>query len=151
MDGSESILNTIKKMLGLDADYTPFDTDIMVFINSAMMTFQQLGVGPLNGLSITGPNETWNDLNPEGIMMDGVKNYIYLCVKMVFDPPSSSFVMEAMNKQKEELEWRLREQAAFYPGDGSKPGYYQAMEEKKSESEETWPDNDPWYLEERDD
>ncbi len=148
-----SILLTIKKMLGLGDDYTAFDVDIIVFINSALMTLQQLGVG--SGITITGPNETWDDLNPEGIMIDGVKNYIYICVKMVFDPPASSFVMDALKQQKEELEWRLREQAEFYPGDGSRLGYYQKLEadeaDEVSTQETEWPDSDPYYLEERDD
>lgn len=129
----ESILITIKKMLGLQADYTPFDTDIVVFINSALMTLQQLGVGPNGGFMITGADEEWYQFVPGCTMIEGVKNYIYLCVKMLFDPPASSFVMEAMNKQKEELEWRLREQAEFYPGDGSRLGYWQ---EKAAEAEE---------------
>lgn len=123
----ESILLTIKKLLGLNPDYTPFDTDIIVFINSALMTLQQLGVGPVTGLTITGPDEEWYQLIPEDFMLEGVKNYIYLCVKLVFDPPSTSFVMDAMTKMKDELEWRLREQAEFYPGDGSRLGYWQQV------------------------
>lgn len=123
----ESILNTIKKMLGLQADYAPFDEDIIVFINSAMMTLQQLGVGPNNGLTITGPSETWAQFVPQGVMLEGVKSYIYLSVKVLFDPPGNSFVMDAMKSLKEELEWRLREQAEFHPGDGTKLGYWQQV------------------------
>lgn len=119
----DSILVTIKKLLGLDCNYTAFDTDIVVFINSAMMTLQQLGVGPVEGFTVTGAGETWADFLPSDTMLEGVKSYIFLCVKMVFDPPTSSFVMDAMKQQKEELEWRLREQAEFYPGDGSRKGY----------------------------
>ena len=123
----DSILVTIKKLLGITEDYDAFDTDIVVFINSALMTLQQLGVGPLNGMLVTGVTETWDDLIPSGTMMEGVKQYIFLCVKMAFDPPATSFVMEAMQKQKEELEWRLREQAEFFPGDGTKLGYWQKV------------------------
>jgi hypothetical protein len=127
---NESILMTIKKMLGLDVNYDAFDTDIIVFINSAMMTLQQIGVGPVNGLTVTGANERWSDFLPSDKMMEGVKTYIYLSVKMVFDPPASSFVMDAMKQQKEELEWRLREQAEFFPGDGSTKGYWEGKDDE---------------------
>lgn len=134
----DSILLTIKKMLGMEMNYCAFDTDIIVFINSAMMTLQQLGVGPERGFVVTGLNEMWSDFVPSDTMLEGVKSYIFLCVKMVFDPPTSSFVMESMKAQKEELEWRLREQAEFYPGDGSRKGYYQNEEEVDSETLARW-------------
>lgn len=120
-----SILNTIKKLIGLDVDYTPFDEDIKVFINGAMMVLQQLGVGPLKGFTVTDFTQTWGDFLPSDTMLDGVKQYIFLYVKMAFDPPASSVVMDALKSQKQELEWRLREQAEFFPGDGSRPGYYE--------------------------
>lgn len=123
----DSILITIKKMLGLAADYTAFDTDVIVFINSAMMVLQQYRVGPKEGFTVTNETQTWSEFIPEGIHLESVKNYIYLSVKMVFDPPSNSFVMDAMKRQKEELEWRLREQAEFYPGDGTRLGYWQQV------------------------
>lgn len=123
----QSILITIKKMLGITADYTAFDTDIIVFINSAMMTLQQLGVGPLNGFTVTGSDDSWSDFIPADVMLEGVKNYIYLSVKTMFDPPANSFVMEAMKQKMEELEWRLRDQAELFPGDGSRPGYWQQI------------------------
>jgi len=110
----DSILVTIKKLLGLDANYTPFDTDIIVFINGAMMVLQQLGVGPDTGYTITDSSQTWTEFLPSDVMLEAVKHYIFLYVRMVFDPPTSSVVMEAMNKQRAELEWRLREQVEFY-------------------------------------
>ena len=130
----DSILFTIKKMLGLGTDYTAYDTDVIVFINSAMMTLQQLGVGPERGFVVTGPTEMWSDFIPSDTMLEGVKNYLFLCVKMVFDPPTSSFVMESMKAQKEELEWRLREQAEFYPGNDSRKGYWEALDEAETAS-----------------
>lgn len=130
----DSILFTIKKMLGLGVDYTAYDTDVIVFINSALMTLQQLGVGPERGFVVTGPTEMWSDFIPSDTMLEGVKNYLFLCVKMVFDPPTSSFVMESMKAQKEELEWRLREQAEFYPGDDSRKGYWEALDEAETAS-----------------
>lgn len=123
----ESILYTIKKMLGLQVNYNVFDTDIITFINSALMTLQQIGVGPNGGFSITDEYALWSDFIPGDIMMEGVKTYIYLSVKLLFDPPGNSVVTESMKSLKEELEWRLREQAEFYPGDGSRKGYWQQV------------------------
>lgn len=113
----DSILATIKKMLGLEADYTPFDTDVKVFLNSAMMTLQQLGVGPEEGFAVTDYTQKWSDFIPSGNLIEAVKTYLYLSVKMAFDPPNNSFVMDAMRQQKEELEWRMRDHAAGYWGD----------------------------------
>lgn len=125
----DSILATIKKMLGLSDDYEAFDTDVIVFINTALMTLQQLGVGPVSGFRVSDTTQTWGDFLPSDKMLEGAKTYIYLCVRMVFDPPGTSFVMDAMKQQKEELEWRLREQAEFYPGDGSTKGYWEAQDD----------------------
>ena len=102
-----SILLTIKKMLGLEPDYTPFDTDIIVHINSALMVLRQLGVGPVTGFSITGSDETWDNYLDSPEMLEAVKSYIFLKVKMLFDPPSSSSVLDAMKEQIAEYEWRL--------------------------------------------
>lgn len=143
----DSILNTIKKMLGLSADYTVFDTDIIVFINGAMLTLQQLCVGPKTGFVVTGASETWSDFNnwlwnpfnfesdnvESNPTIEGIKQYIYIRVKMAFDPPSNSFVMDAMKQQKEEFEWRLREQAEFYVGNEWSPGYWQKVAEEDEE------------------
>lgn len=114
-----SILNDIKKMLGLESDYTPFDTDIIILINNTMMTLQQYGVGPKQGFTLTGAGQTWNEFFTEnqGKMLEAVKTYIYLKVKVVFDPPSTSFVMDAFKGMCDEIEWRLKEQVESYPGD----------------------------------
>ena len=103
----DSILNTIKKMLGLDADYTPFDTDIIIHINSALMILRQLGIGPTKGFSITGADELWSDCIEDNIALEGLKAYVYLRVKSVFDPPVSSVAMDAMQKQMDEYAWRM--------------------------------------------
>lgn len=108
---NESILNTIKKMLGIDADYNAFDTDVMVDINSVLMALNQLGVGPERVFSISGATETWQDFLGERFDLQAVKSYIYLKVRMLFDPPSSSFVLDSMKNQAEEFEWRLNIQA----------------------------------------
>lgn len=104
----ESILNTIKKMLGPDDSYEAFDTEIIVHINTALSTLAQLGVGPRKGFRITGTDETWGDFISDGsVDLEGIKTYIYMKVKMIFDPPASSFVMKAMEESCKELEWRL--------------------------------------------
>ena len=107
----ESILMTIKKMLGLEAGYSPFDTDIIVLINSALMTLTQADVGPKEGFKITGMAESWSDFLTNEVMLEAAKQYIYMKVKMIFDPPSSSIVMDALKTQSEEFLWRLIAQA----------------------------------------
>lgn len=104
---NESILNTIKKMLGMDAEYTAFDTDIIVHINSCFMKLNQLGVGPKEPFRITGPSETWSSFFGDKTGLESVKDYIYIDVRLIFDPPASSFVVEAMKEMKKEYEWRL--------------------------------------------
>lgn len=107
----ESILTTIKKMLGLDDGYQPFDADVIVLINSALMTLTQLGVGPKNGYAITDYNSKWSDFLVNDVKLEAVKNYVYLKVRVTFDPPTSSSVLEAYKQQLNELEWRLNVQA----------------------------------------
>lgn len=104
---NDSILVTIKKMLGADDDYTPFDTDIIVHINAALMSLTQLGVGPKEGFMISDYNETWSDFITNEVKLGAVKTYVYLKVKMMFDPPTNSYVMDAMKQQAEEIGWRL--------------------------------------------
>lgn len=103
----ESILNSIKKLLGIAEDYDHFDSDIIMHINSVFTTLTQLGVGPEDGFSINDEAEKWEDFLPEEKMIHSVKTYIYLKVKLVFDPPLSSAVLESMKEQIKELEWRL--------------------------------------------
>lgn len=113
---SDSILTTIKKMLGLDSADTAFDTDIIVMINSTLMILHQYGVGPKEGFSITGSDQVWSDLLPSDKLVEGVKTYIFLKVKMSFDPPTSSYVLNAYKEQAAELEYRIKEQLENYPG-----------------------------------
>lgn len=104
----ESILTSIKKLLGPEEEITNFDTDIIIHINSALMVLTQLGVGPSEGYFITGPSETWNDfLGKDLSKLEAVKSYIYLKVRLLFDPPASSAVIESTNKMIQEFEWRL--------------------------------------------
>lgn len=107
----EEILPTIKKMLGITDEYSVFDADIIILINSALMSLAQLGVGPKEGFVIKDYTSKWSDLLINDTKLEPAKAYIYLKVKIAFDPPTSSFVLEAYNKQIAELEWRLNVQA----------------------------------------
>ena len=108
---NESILTSIKKLLGMTADYTHFDTDIIIHINAVFMTLHQLGVGPEEGFKIEDNTTVWEDYIEEDDNLEAVKTYIYLKVKLVFDPPLNSAVMEANKQMIQELEWRLNVQA----------------------------------------
>lgn len=103
----ESILNSIKKMLGLSKEYEAFDTDIIIHINSVFMILNQLGVGPKECYKIEDSNATWKDFLAEKVDLESVKTYIYLKVRLVFDPPLNASVIETMKQTINELEWRL--------------------------------------------
>lgn len=102
-----SILNSTKKMLGIAEDYTVFDLDIITHINTAFSTLAQLGVGPLSGFMIEGNSEVWDDFIGIDRQYNSVKSYVFLRVRLLFDPPSTSYLILAYEKQIEELEWRL--------------------------------------------
>lgn len=103
----DSILDSTKKILGLDPEYDVFDVDIISHINSAFFTLNQLGVGPAEGFMITDNTTPWTWFS-EGIgNLNAVKTYVYLRVRLLFDPPQTSFAISAMEKQIQELEWRL--------------------------------------------
>ncbi len=102
----QSILTSTKKQLGIMEDYTAFDTDIIIGINTAFMILYQLGVGPSTPYKISDSTATWNDFS-ERSDIEGVKTYVYMKVRMMFDPPTSSAVSTAMNNMIAELESRL--------------------------------------------
>lgn len=111
MADNDSILICIKKLVGgIEPDVTHFDTDIIIHINSVMLSLNQLGVGPDDGFMITGDEETWDDFIEDKPILQAVKTYIGLKVKLLFDPPSTSFVLEAYERQIKELEWRINTQ-----------------------------------------
>lgn len=103
----ESILLTIKKMLGLDKEYTGFDQEVIVFINTAINELHQIGVSSCDGYMITGVDETWDDIVEEGSNLELIKSYIYIYVRMIFDPPSTGIVSDAMKRSLDRLEWRI--------------------------------------------
>ncbi len=102
----ESILTSIKKLLGITEDYEQFDTDIIIHINSAFSVLTQLGVGPEAGFYIADSDAAWTDFVNDS-RLEMIKTYVYLKVKLVFDPPTSSGVIDAINRQISELEWRI--------------------------------------------
>lgn len=107
-----SILQTIKKLLGISESQTNFDTDIIVHINSALSTLTDLGVGPSEGFMITDDYSSWEEFIPtDGKNFEMVKSYIYLRVKLLFDPPLSSSVLAAIERTISEFEWRLNVKA----------------------------------------
>lgn len=107
---AESIINTIKKMLGITVADTAFDADIMVFINSAMMTLNQLGVGPEGVYSVDSVDDSWSDFLIDPSAYPAVKTFIYLTVRLAFDPPTNSYVTTSFERQIAEITWRLNVQ-----------------------------------------
>lgn len=104
----ESILTSIKKLLGIGEDYTQFDDDIIMHINSVFTILTQLGVGPSEGFFIEDDSSYWTDFIPDLNKLQAVKTYIYLKVKLVFDPASvGSSTLASYERQIQELEWRL--------------------------------------------
>jgi hypothetical protein len=103
----DSILTSIKKLLGIAEEYEHFDMDLIMHINSVFMILTQMGVGPAEGFTIEDETATWSDFEPNLIKIESVKTYIYLKVRLIFDPPASGTVTESMNRMISELEWRL--------------------------------------------
>lgn len=102
----DSILNSIKKLLGIDENYKVFDTDIIIHINSTFSILYQLGVGPEEPFKITSSEETWDSFLEDKTKIEMVKTYIYMKVKTMFDPPTGGY-LTAIQEQIKELEWRL--------------------------------------------
>lgn len=107
MNEMDSILTSIKKMLGITEEYTHFDSDIIMHINSVFMVLQQLGVGPDEGFMIDDSNAEWTSYLPNGPLLNMVKSYMYLKVRLLFDPPIGSSAMESMKNIIGEYEFRL--------------------------------------------
>ena len=103
----DSILTSIKKILGIDEEYENFDPDIIMHINSVFMILRQLGVGPEEGFAIEGEDALWTDFMPSGAMLEGVKSYMYMKVRLLFDPPTTASMFDSMKRLTDEFEWRL--------------------------------------------
>lgn len=107
MGHSESILTSTKKLLGLTEDYTHFDVDIIMHINSVLAILCQLGVGPAEGFSIEDDKAQWSDFLKNDDRLNLVKSYVHHKVRLLFDPPLSSAVLEAIERTIKELDWRI--------------------------------------------
>jgi hypothetical protein len=103
----ESILLSTKKILGLESEYTPFDLDVITHINAAFSILNQLGVGPEEGYFITDESNAWTEFVTPDNQLNLVKTYVFLKVRILFDPPSTSFLLETYDNQIKEYEWRL--------------------------------------------
>lgn len=114
-DNGESILQSVKKMCLIEGDDTAFDMDLIIHINSTFFVLYQLGVGPDTPFSITGPSETWDEFLVRQDI-EAVKSYMYLRVRLLFDPPATATMYDAIDKQTKELEWRLNS-AVDYDGE----------------------------------
>ncbi len=106
-----SILMSMKKLLNVDPEDMAFDTDIGMNINGVFMTLHQLGIGPNDGFFVIDADTKWSDFSQDKTLIETVKMYVYLKVRMIFDPPASSIVADAINARIAELEWRLNIQA----------------------------------------
>lgn len=104
---NESILTSIKAQLGIQEEYTAFDQQLIMHINSVFMVLNQLGVGPTAGFTISDKTATWNNFLPSDKNLEATKSYVGMRVKMLFDPPTTSVVAESMNRMINEFEWRL--------------------------------------------
>jgi hypothetical protein len=102
-----SILTSTKKVLGLEEDYVAFDEDILLHINSVLSTLNQLGLGPTNGFMIEDKTATWDDFIGTDLRLTSVRSYVYLRVRLLFDPPTTSYLIDSFNEQIKQLEWRL--------------------------------------------
>lgn len=105
-DNSASILNSTKKALGIDPSYDVFDDVLIMHINSVFTKLQQIGVGPVEGFEIEDDSATWDEF-VEKKTLNSVKSYMYLNVRLLFDPPTTSHAESAMQAMSKEVEWRL--------------------------------------------
>ena len=103
----DSILISVKKMLGITEEYTHFDANIIIHINSVFSILTQLGVGPPKGFSIKDASATWDDFVPENPQLELIKSYMYMKVKLLFDPPLTSSAVDSMQRLINELECRI--------------------------------------------
>lgn len=103
----QSILDSVKKVLGLSSDYDVFDEEILIHINSSLATLNQLGVGPEGGYTVTDRNATWGDILEDDKNYNNVKTYVSLDVKLAFDPPQNSNITNSIKERLTELTWRI--------------------------------------------
>lgn len=104
---AESILDSTKKVLGFTAENTAFDADVIMHINTVFSDLEQLGIGPAEGFAIEDNSPTWEDFLGTDLRLNNIKTYTYLRVRMLVDPPATSYLLNAMKDQIQEYEWRI--------------------------------------------
>lgn len=104
---AQEILTSIKKVLGIDASNSAFDLDLVMHINSVFSDLAQLGIGPDQGFEIVDDTATWDAFIQSDILLNSVKTYMYLRLRLIFDPPTTSYAIDSMDKQIQKMEWRL--------------------------------------------
>lgn len=133
---TESILNSVKEMLGISIDDTSFDKELLMHTNGALMVMTQLGIGPVEGFSIESDKETWSEFFNDRKNLNLVQTDVFLRVKLIFDPPTNSFLVTSINHQIEEYDYRIE---AWHNPKMSDPATYVVTEE---DADDTY---DPWY------
>lgn len=120
MSDMDSILTSVKKLIGIDKEDTAFDPDVIMHINSSFLVLSQLGVGPDEGFYINDDTAVWTDFIPDNmLLLNYVKTFVYLKAKLVFDPPSSSIAVQSMQEMVREHEWRIVHENEKNTGSGS--------------------------------
>lgn len=104
---TESILTSTKKNIGIEESYTAFDPDIIMHINSVFSTLNQLGIGPEEGFAIEDEDAVWDDFLDGDLRLNSVKTYMYLRVRILFDPPTNGYLVTAYQEEIRQLEWRI--------------------------------------------
>ena len=107
ISNNDSILTSIKKLMGLTEEYDVFDQDILILINSVLFELEQLGVKAKDGFSLTDKTVVWSDYSDDDRLLNALKPYIYMKTKLTFDPPTSSGALESMNRIIDRFEWRI--------------------------------------------
>lgn len=107
----ESILTSVKQLLGIEESATDFDTEIIMHINSVLMILNQLAVGPIEGFRIIDKTATWSQFIGNSLSLESIKSYVYLKVRLLFDPPQTGYLVESIKSLCTELEWRICAQA----------------------------------------
>ena len=112
MGNMDSILTSIKKLLGIATDDTSFDMDIIIHINSVLLSLQQIGVGPTAGFYIEDDKATWLEFVSDRFLSEIIKSYVYIKVRLVFDPPARPTILGALQASADEYEWRITQHVA---------------------------------------
>ena len=107
ISNNDSILTSIKKLMGLTEEYDAFDQDILILINSVLFELEQIGVKAKDGFSLTDKTVVWSDYSDDDRLLNALKPYIYMKTKLTFDPPTSSGALDSMNRIIDRFEWRI--------------------------------------------